>query len=137
MCQGFFWISTLPRYSFFSIFTKNDIIFSLLPIYFMSFIDCNCTQVGSLDGSCDDIGKCFCKAGFDGDKCQNYINWNIILIPVLIIILILVLLFLFGYKRYFFQLSIWLFSLTYISGMTSVVVFCRCGSTGSRFCMKN
>ena len=86
----------------------------------MSLIECNCTQVGSLDGNCNDAGKCFCKLGFDEDnkcgkcakgysvfpKCERNINWNPILIPIIIIIVILVLLFVFSYKRYFFQISI-------------------------------
>ena len=37
----------------------------------MSFIECNCDQDGSLDGNCNDAGKCFCKTGFDGDKCET------------------------------------------------------------------
>ena len=36
----------------------------------MSLIECNCDQDGSLDGNCDEAGKCFCKRGFDGDKCN-------------------------------------------------------------------
>ena len=38
----------------------------------MSFIECNCDQDGSLNGNCnDDTGKCDCKPGFDGDKCDT------------------------------------------------------------------
>ena len=37
----------------------------------MSFIECNCDQDGSLDGYCDDAGKCSCKPGFDEDKCNT------------------------------------------------------------------
>lgn len=82
----------------------------------MSFIECNCTQVGSLDGNCNDAGKCSCELRFDGDKCgtcakgysvfpkcESDINWNPILIPIIIIIVILVLLFVLSYKRYFFS----------------------------------
>ena len=36
----------------------------------MSFIDCNCDEDGSLDINCTDAGKCSCKPGFDGDKCN-------------------------------------------------------------------
>ena len=36
----------------------------------MSFIECNCDADGSLDGKCDDAGKCSCKPGFDGVKCN-------------------------------------------------------------------
>ena len=36
----------------------------------MSFIECNCDGDGSLDGKCDDAGKCSCKTGFDGVKCN-------------------------------------------------------------------
>ena len=36
----------------------------------MSFTECNCDQDGSLDGKCDDAGKCRCKPGFEGDKCN-------------------------------------------------------------------
>ena len=37
----------------------------------MFFIECNCHQDGSLDGNCDDAGKCSCKRGFDRDKCNT------------------------------------------------------------------
>ena len=38
----------------------------------MSFIECNCDEDGSEDGNCDvDSGKCSCKHGFDGDKCNT------------------------------------------------------------------
>ena len=37
----------------------------------MSFIECNCDGDGSLDGKCDDAGKCSCKPGFDGFKCNT------------------------------------------------------------------
>ena len=37
----------------------------------MSFIECNCDGDGSLDGKCDDAGKCSCKTGFDGVKCNT------------------------------------------------------------------
>ena len=37
----------------------------------MSFIECNCDGDGSLDGKCDDAGKCSCKPGFDGVKCNT------------------------------------------------------------------
>ena len=37
----------------------------------MFFIACNCTQVGSLDGNCTDVGKCSCKPGFDENKCNT------------------------------------------------------------------
>ena len=85
----------------------------------MSFIECNCTQVGSLDGNCNDTtGKCACKVGFDGDKCnrcdKGYSEFPncekdtslAIIIVIVILIVILVLLFVFGYRRYFFQLII-------------------------------
>ena len=36
-----------------------------------TFIDCNCDGDGSLDGKCDDAGKCSCKRGFDGVKCNT------------------------------------------------------------------
>ena len=37
----------------------------------MSFIECNCDQDGSEDGNCNDTGKCVCKPGFDGNKCNT------------------------------------------------------------------
>ena len=37
----------------------------------MSFIECNCDRDRSLGGNCDDAGKCSCKPGFDGDKCNT------------------------------------------------------------------
>ena len=40
-------------------------------IYLMSYIECNCDGDGSLDGKCDDAGKCSCKTGFDGVKCNT------------------------------------------------------------------
>ena len=47
-------------------------LFSLY--YLMSFIECNCDGDGSLDGKCDDAGKCSCKTGFDGVKCNTCAN---------------------------------------------------------------
>ena len=44
-------------------------LFSLY--YLMSFIECNCDGDGSLYGKCDDTGKCSCKTGFDGNKCDK------------------------------------------------------------------
>ena len=98
---------------------------SMWKILFLIFIECNCDQNGQLDGNCDDdTGKCYCNPGFDGDKCetcakgfsgfpncQENTSLEIVLIPIVILIVILVLIFVFGYKRYFFQLSIWLFTL--------------------------
>jgi hypothetical protein len=55
------------KVSFFFNFSKI-MLFSL--IYLMSFIECNCDGDGSLDGKCDDAGKCSCKTGFDGVKCN-------------------------------------------------------------------
>ena len=52
---------------FFSIFQKT--IFSLY--YLVSFIGCHCHRDGSLDGKCDDAGKCYCKFGIEGDKCNT------------------------------------------------------------------
>ena len=40
----------------------------------MSLIECNCDGDGSLDGKCDDHGKCSCKPGFDGVKCNTCAN---------------------------------------------------------------
>jgi hypothetical protein len=40
-------------------------------IYLMSFIECNCDGYGSLDGKCDDAGKCSCNTCFDGVKCNT------------------------------------------------------------------
>ena len=40
----------------------------------MSFIECNCNGDGSLDGKCDDAGKCSCKPGFDRVKCNTCAN---------------------------------------------------------------
>ena len=34
------------------------------------FIDCNCGP-GSIDDNCDYAGKCSCKYGFDGHKCDT------------------------------------------------------------------
>ena len=36
----------------------------------MSLIECNCDKDGSKDVNCTDAGKCSCKPGFDGDKCN-------------------------------------------------------------------
>lgn len=34
-------------------------------------LDCGCTVMGSLKGKCDEFtGKCQCKSGFSGDKCE-------------------------------------------------------------------
>ena len=44
----------------------------LLFLYlFLCFIECKCDGDGSLDGKCDDAGKCSCKPGFDGVKCNS------------------------------------------------------------------
>ena len=40
----------------------------------MSFIECNCDEDGSIYENCDDTGKCSCKHGFDGDKCNTCAN---------------------------------------------------------------
>ena len=56
---------------FFSIFLKLMLFSLYYKIYLMSFIDCNCDGAGSLDGKCDDAGKCSCKPGFDGVKCNT------------------------------------------------------------------
>ena len=68
MCQGFFWISTLPRYYFFQFF--KTLCYFLFTIYVcilcISFLECNCDRDGSLGGNCDDAGKCTCKTGIDG-----------------------------------------------------------------------
>ena len=35
------------------------------------FIECKCSNVGSLENACDDVtGKCNCKQGFKGDMCE-------------------------------------------------------------------
>ena len=40
-------------------------------ILFISPIDCGCAVMGSDEGKCDPYtGKCQCKPGFSGDKCQ-------------------------------------------------------------------
>ena len=56
--------------SFSSNFQKIHYLF-FFTFYLMSFIECNCHQDGSLDGNCNDTGKCSCKHGFDGDKCNT------------------------------------------------------------------
>ena len=40
----------------------------------MSLIECNCDGDGSLNGKCDDAGKCSCKPGFDEVKCNTCAN---------------------------------------------------------------
>ena len=40
----------------------------------MSFIDCKCDGDGSLDGKCDDAGKCSCKTRIVGVKCNTCAN---------------------------------------------------------------
>ena len=37
----------------------------------MPFIECNCRQDGSENENCDNGGKCSCKRGFDGYKCNT------------------------------------------------------------------
>ena len=37
----------------------------------MSLIECNCDGDGSENGNCNDAGKCSCKPGFDGNKCDK------------------------------------------------------------------
>ena len=37
----------------------------------MFFIECNCHQNGSINSNCDNVGKCTCKMGFDGVKCDT------------------------------------------------------------------
>ena len=56
-------------YLFFSIFLEL-MLFSLNCLSYV-FIDCKCDGDGSLDGKCDDAGKCSCKTGFDGVKCNT------------------------------------------------------------------
>ena len=51
----------------FSIFQKT-----IISLYYpVSFIGCDCHRDGSLDGNCDDAGKCHCKFGIEGDKCNT------------------------------------------------------------------
>ena len=40
----------------------------------MSFIECNCNGDGSENGNCNDAGKCSCKPGFDGNKCDKCVK---------------------------------------------------------------
>ena len=57
---------------FFFLNFSEIMLFSLYYlIYLMSFIECNCDGDGSLYGKCDDAGKCSCKPGFDGVKCNT------------------------------------------------------------------
>ena len=43
----------------------------------MPFIECHCNTDGSINGNCDNIGKCTCKTGtgffqgFSGEKCEK------------------------------------------------------------------
>ena len=39
-------------------------------INFCNFIACNCDAGGSQHTACDDNGKCSCKAGYAGEKCD-------------------------------------------------------------------
>ena len=39
-------------------------------INFCNFIACNCDTAGSQDSSCDNNGRCTCKAGYAGGKCN-------------------------------------------------------------------
>ena len=43
---------------------------SLFNLFFV-FIECNCHQNGSINSNCDNVGKCTCKMGFDGVKCDT------------------------------------------------------------------
>ena len=35
------------------------------------FLDCDCSPIGSLNNTCNAIGTCNCKAGFNGEKCDE------------------------------------------------------------------
>ena len=38
------------------------------------FAVCQCSVTGSLGSECDPNGKCMCKDGYDGDKCDQCKN---------------------------------------------------------------
>ena len=40
---------------------------------------CNCDMKGSLDTQCDVEGKCMCKEGVQGDKCDKVSSFLILL----------------------------------------------------------
>ena len=61
------WIATvvlLGGFDFTSAFILRIIIFICLP-------DCYCDKDNSLSIACNDMGKCECKTGFGGDKCDE------------------------------------------------------------------
>ena len=39
-------------------------------IHFCNFIACNCDTVGSQDSACHVYGRCICKNGYAGQKCD-------------------------------------------------------------------
>ena len=39
-------------------------------IIFCNFIACNCDTGGSQDTACDNNGRCTCKDGYAGEKCD-------------------------------------------------------------------
>ena len=67
--KGFFGFPRCRGINFFQFLQKNYNF--LFTIYFMSFIECNCDRNGSENENCDDTGKCFCKTGFVGNKCNT------------------------------------------------------------------
>lgn len=40
----------------------------------MFYLDCNCNRIGSFSKNCNEKGKCKCKTGFIGDKCDLCVN---------------------------------------------------------------
>ena len=48
-----------------------SVILPTIPYFHILPIECGCSKSGSLEHICDDaIGKCACKPGFKGDKCE-------------------------------------------------------------------
>ena len=53
----------------------------MLLINFFNFIACNCDTAGSSDAACDNNGRCSCRTGYVGGKCDVcarglYKKWN-------------------------------------------------------------
>ena len=42
------------------------------PIF--SLLECGCNTEGATSNECDTTGKCYCKGGFTGDKCDGYLS---------------------------------------------------------------
>ena len=43
---------------------------------------CHCNQIGSTHLQCDELGRCPCKQGVGGDKCDRFVRWNMRQVPL-------------------------------------------------------